>query len=82
MLKLTATRTQVAQKSRFRIVINTELLSVVLLKVPDIMFGQRIVYALLIPTVCLASFVLEYLINCIRNKQSRILPLLSSLQVR
>ena len=81
MLKLTATRTQVAQKSRFRIVI-TELLSVVLLKVPDIMFGQRIVYALLIPTVCLAFFVLEYLINCIRNKQSRILPLLSSLQVR
>ena len=81
MLKHTATQTQVAQKSRFRIVI-TELLSVVLLKVPDIMFGQRIVYALLIHTVCLASFVLEYLINCIRNKQSRILPLLSSLQVR
>ena len=81
MLKHTATQTQVAQKSRFRIVI-TELLSVVLLKVPDIMFGQRIVYALLIPTVCLACFVLEYLINCIRNKQSRILPQLSSLQVR
>ena len=81
MLKHTATQTQVAQKSRFRIVI-TELLSVVLLKVPDIMFGQRIVYALLIPTVCLASFVLEYLINCIRNKQARILPPLSSLQVR
>merc|ERR1711962_1649139 len=71
MLKHTATQTQVAQKIRFRIFI-TELLSVVLLKVPDIMFGQRIVYALLIPTVCLACFVLEYLINCIRNKQSRI----------
>merc|ERR1712203_217954 len=44
-----------------------------LLKVPDIMFGQRIVYALLIPTVCLACFVLEYLINCIGNKHPRII---------
>ena len=42
------------------------------------MFGQRIVYALLITTVCLACFVMEYLINCIRNKHPRIITNLFS----